>query len=69
MELIVTEDDVLFEIVSDRVSVVPITTAPNVRLGLVRTTLPGGAVFLDPARPWQPVRNNRVPPIKLKMAR
>jgi len=28
----VTEDDVLFEIVSDSVAVVPITTAPKFRL-------------------------------------
>jgi hypothetical protein len=42
----VTEDDVLFEIVSDSVAVVPITTAPKFRLLLPSVTEP---VLFEPA--------------------
>ena len=62
----VTEDDVLFEIVSDSVSVVPITTAPKFRVLLPSATV---LLFELPDRPWHPVSSKRPPAITREMAK
>lgn len=63
----VTEDEVLFEIVSDSVLLLPIGTVPKFRLPLPSPTVP--APFEPPARPWHPVSSNRPPAITKEMAK
>ena len=67
IELMVTEDEVLFEIVSDSVLLLPIGTVPKFRLPLPSTTVP--VPFEPPARLWQPVSSNKPPVITKKMAK
>src|ERR1700674_3469653 len=62
----VTEEEVLLEIVSDSVLLLPIGTDPKFRLPLPSTTVP--VPFEPPARPLHPVSSHRPPVITRDMA-
>ena len=69
MELMVTEDEVLFVIVSGSVLLLPIATDPKFRLLLPSPTVPGPEPVGPPVMPWHPVNSNSPPAITRKMAR
>ena len=61
----VTAEEVLLEIVSDSVLLLPIGTDPKFRLPLPSPTVPGP---FEPARPLHPVSSHRLPVIVRDMA-
>ena len=65
IELMVTEDEVPFVIVSGSVLLVPIGTDPKFRL-LLPSPIPPAPVE-PPIRPWHPVSSNRPPAITREM--
>src|SRR5208282_3260593 len=63
----VTEDEVLFVMVSGSVLLLPMGTDPKFRLPLPSPTVP--VPVEPPARPWHPVSSNRLPATTKKMTK
>jgi hypothetical protein len=67
MELMVTEDEVLFVMVSGSVLLLPMGTDPKFRLPLPSPTVP--VPVEPPASPWHAVSSNRPPATTKKMTK